>query len=45
MYSAQVGCGLSNGPQVLEYFSLAAPQLEIPLLLSPVVVTALMLAR
>ena len=40
----QVGCGLSNGNQVLEYFKLTQPGLELPVSLAPVLVTALLLS-
>merc|ERR1719362_2207415 len=40
----QVGCGLSNGRQALQYFSLTSPELEIPILAPPLAITAASLA-
>ena len=40
----QVGCGLANGNQVLEYFKLTQPGLELPLSLAPVIVTAVIVS-
>ena len=43
-FMSQVGCGLSNGRQALQYFSLTSPELEIPILAPPLAITAASLA-
>ena len=42
--SCQVGCGLANGRQALQYFSLTSPELDIPVLTPPLAITATSLA-
>merc|ERR1712241_1025732 len=40
----QVGCGLANGNQVLEYFKLSQPGLDVPISLAPVLITTIILS-
>ena len=42
--SLKVGCGLSNGRQALQYFSLTSPELEISIVAPPLAITAASLA-